>query len=237
MVHYLACCQDVFEHLNPLNCLRRTGKTNINHKYFLDSKPDLFHMSASWSLSHTLGAKEKAFFWRIDSRGNIFIKRKFKKTLFPRIDKISRNHLERLHEFMRDREWKDLANDAAKLYMGTEKDGIGKFLYRLRQEVPYAQLSSQLAAIFYHSEVWEWNKQKRGMKFLLFSDNWQEKAMKYYRNSPELEYKGSLITGFSENSLKRENEQKGLQEELQENMPGEPVQKIGQTKLSSFFGL
>lgn len=53
--------------------------------------------------------------------------------------------------FMGDREWKDLANNAAKLYKGAEKDGIGKFMYRLRPEVPYAQLSSQLAAIFYHS--------------------------------------------------------------------------------------
>lgn len=56
---------------------------------------------------------------------------------------------------MQDREWKDLANNAAKLYMGTEKNGIGKFMYSLRPEVPYAQLSSQLAAIFYRSEVWE----------------------------------------------------------------------------------
>jgi hypothetical protein len=192
-------------------------------------------MSASWSLSYTLGAKEKVFFWRIDSRGNIFIKRKFKKTLFPRIDKISRNHLERLHEYMQDREWKCLANDAAKLYVGTEKDGIGKFLYRLRPEVTYAQLSSQLAAIFYHSEVWKWNEKKRGMKFLLFSDDWQEKAMQYYRKSPESEDESSFITGFSENSLKRENEQKGLQKALQEKMPEELVKKIEQTKLSSFL--
>lgn len=193
-------------------------------------------MSASWFLSHTLGTKEKAFFWRIDSRGNIFIKRKFRNSLFPRIDKISCNHLDRLHEFMQDREWKDLANDAAKLYMGTEKDGIGKFLYRLKQEVPYAHLSSQLAAIFYHSEVWEWNEQKRGMKFLLLSGSWQEKTMQYYRNSLGMEYEGSFITEFSENSVQREKEQKGLQEGLQETMPEEPVQKIAQTKLSSYFG-
>ncbi|MDM7918880.1 MAG: hypothetical protein QUS12_06915 [Methanosarcina sp.] len=193
-------------------------------------------MSASWSLSHTLGTKEKAFFWRIDSRGNIFIKRKFRNSLFPRIDKVSCSHLDRLHEFMQDMEWKDLANNAAKLYMGTEKDGIGKFLYSLRQEVPYAQLSSQLAAIFYRSEVWEWNEQKRGMKFLLFSGSWQEKTMQYYRNSPGSEDESSFITGFSENSLQRDRKQEGLKEALQETIPEEPVQKIAQTKLSSFFG-
>lgn len=114
-------------------------------------------MSASWSRSHTLGIKQKAFSWRIDRRGNIFIKRKFRKGRFPRIDKISCSHLEKLYRFMEGLEWKDLANDAAKMYTGTEKDGIGKFMYRLRPEVTYAQLSSQLAAIFYRAEVWKWN--------------------------------------------------------------------------------
>ncbi|MHC1754628.1 MAG: hypothetical protein AB9861_04220 [Methanosarcina sp.] len=202
-------------------------------------------MAASWSLSHTLGTKEKVFSWRIDSRGNIFIKRKFRKDCFPRIDKISCSHLDKLHEFMQDREWKDLANDAAKLYTGTEKDGIGKFLYRLRQEVTYAQLSSQLAAIFYHSEVWEWNEQKRGMKFLLLPGSWQEKTMYYYRNSKQNyrnsldpESKGTFIDEFPESGAKTENgkEQEGLQEELQEILHKEAGQKIEQTKLSAFFG-
>lgn len=140
-------------------------------------------MATFWSASHTLGTKEKVFSWRIDSRGNIFIKRKFRNDLFSRIDKISCSNLDKLQGFMQDREWKYLANNAEKLYRGTEMDGIGKFLYRLRPEVPYAHLSSQLGAIFYHSEVWEWNEQKRGMKFLLLPGNWPERTMQYYRNS------------------------------------------------------
>jgi len=195
-------------------------------------------MAAFWSVSHTLGTKEKVFSWRIDSRGNIFIKRKFRNDLFPRIDKISCSNLDKLQGFMQDREWKDLANDAAKLYLGTEKDGIGKFLYRLRPEVPYAQLSSQLGAIFYHSEVWEWNEQKRGMKFLLLPGNWQERTMQYYRNSLAPENEGTFIYEFSESGAKVEqgHEQQGHeQEELQEVLQEEAVQKIEQTKLSSFF--
>lgn len=195
-------------------------------------------MPASWSLSHTLGTKEQVFFWRIDSRGNVFIKRKFRKDCFPRIDKVSCSHLDKLQGFMQDREWKDLANDAAKLYMGTERDGIGKFLYRLRPEVPYAQLSSQLAAIFYHSEVWEWNEQKRGMKFLLLPGSWQEKTMQYYRNSLNLEDEGNYIDEFSGSGakVKPEQEQEELQGELQEELQEEAVPKIEQTKLSAFFG-
>lgn len=105
-------------------------------------------MFASWSRSQTLGVKHRAFSWRIAGSGNVFIKRKFRRARFSRIDKISCSHLDKLCRFMEDLEWKDLANDVAKLYMGTEKDGIGKFMYRLRPEVPYAQLSSQLVAIF-----------------------------------------------------------------------------------------
>ncbi len=199
-------------------------------------------MAVSWSLSHTLGAKEKAFSWRIDSRGNIFMKRKFRRALFPRVDKISCSHLDKLYEFMQGGEWKNLANDAAKLYNGTEKDGIGKFLYRLRPEVPYAQLSSQLAAIFYHSDVWEWNEQKRGMKFLLLSGSWKEKTMQYYRILLDPENEGNSIAEFLETSLQRGNGQK--QEELQdvqkenpeEILQEEAVMKIEQTKLSTFFG-
>lgn len=193
-------------------------------------------MAASWSTSRTLGTREKPFSWRIDSRGNIFIKRKFRRALFPRIDKISCSHLEKLHEFMKDMEWKNLANDAAKLYMGTGKEGIGKFLYRLRQEVPYAQLSSQLAAIFYNSGVWEWNGQKRGMEFLLLPGSWQEKTMQYYRNSLLSENEGSFATEFLENSPQRGEKQEEPQTTLRETIQEEAVQKIEQTKLSSFFG-
>jgi len=70
-------------------------------------------MPASWSRSYTLGIKQKAFSWRIDRRGNLFIKRKLRRPLFPRIDKISCSHLERLCMFIQDMEWKDLANDAS----------------------------------------------------------------------------------------------------------------------------
>jgi hypothetical protein len=40
-------------------------------------------------------------------------------------------------------EWKELAKDAKKWYMKNEKDNIGKFLFRLWPEVPYAQLQAR----------------------------------------------------------------------------------------------
>ncbi|MDW5552262.1 hypothetical protein [Methanosarcina sp.] len=117
------------------------------NKQFLYLKSDLSQIVASWSRSRTLETKHKVFSWRIDSRGNVFIKKKFRKNIFPRIAKISCFHLDNLFEFMQDMEWKALANYAAKLCLGTEEDGVGKFLYKLRPELSYAQLSSQLGAI------------------------------------------------------------------------------------------
>jgi hypothetical protein len=184
-------------------------------------------MPASWSRSHTLGIKQKAFSWRIDGCGNIFIKRKFRRGRFPRIDKVSCSYLEKLCRFMEDLEWKDLANNAAKLYMGTEKEGIGKFMYRLRPEVPYAQLSSQLAAIFYHAKVWKWNERKRGIKFLMISGEWQEKTMQHYTNS--------LLSSENENiSMDRFLKYKKIKIEGQEKLDKMPA-KGEQTKLSVFF--
>ncbi|WP_255334914.1 hypothetical protein [Methanosarcina sp. KYL-1] len=175
-------------------------------------------MDAFWSRSSTLGAKQKAFSWRIDTRGNIFIKRKFRHARFPRIDKISCTHLNKLDGFMQDREWKDLANNVAKLHRRNEKEGIGNFLYRLRPDVSYAQLSSQLGAIFYRSGVWEWNEQKRGMQFQLLPGDWREKTVGYYRSSLEKEHGSILGERYPEAGEK-----------------GEGCQKAEQTRLSAFF--
>lgn len=191
-------------------------------------------MAASWSRSRTLGTKQKVFSWRIDSQGNLFIKRKFRKNRFPRIDKISCRHLDRLCEFMQDREWKVLANDAAKLCMGTEKDGIGKFLYKLRAEVSYAQLSSQLGAIFYQAGVWEWNEKKRGMKFLLLSANWQEKTSQYYRYSLDSENEAVFFNNVLEPALKHEEKEKTEKKQKQEEKI-KSIHNIKQMKLSAFF--
>jgi hypothetical protein len=193
-------------------------------------------MAVSWFRSRTLGAKNKVFSWRIDNRGNLFIKRKFRKNRFPRIDKISCSHLDRLCEFTQDKEWKNLANDAAKLCMGTEKDGIGRFLYKLRSEVSYAQLSSQLGAIFYQSGVWEWNKQKRGMKFLLVSENWQEKTTEYYRDSLSSENEFAFFDNFLEPVLEPEEKEKSKKQQKHEGQI-KSIQDIEQMKLSAFFGI
>ncbi len=140
-------------------------------------------MEDSWILFRTLGVKHKNFSWKIDDKCNITIKRKFKNELKYRIETVSNEHLNKLGKYMEEGDWKDLANNVEKLRKGTEKDGIGSFIYSLRADPSYAQLSSHLGAIFYHSGVWKWNGQKRGIKFLQNSDNWCEKITYYYHDS------------------------------------------------------
>jgi len=182
-------------------------------------------MAALWSQSHTLGIKQKVFSWRMDSHGNIFIKRKFKRSRFPKINKISCSHLDKLCEFMQDMEWKSLSNDTFKLYTGAEKEGIGKFLYRLRPEIPYAQLSSHLGAIFTSLKYGNGTSRK-GMKFLLLSEDWQEKTMIYYRNSLNSEKEGIFLDSFLENAEGKEQKHESREDTSPE---------VEQTKLSAFF--
>lgn len=137
-------------------------------------------ISSGWLLLTTLGGKNKPFKWRIDEECNIHIIRKFTNSSK---EKISFDDLNKLDEYMNDGGWKDLANNIEKLANGTEKSGIGKFLYdELGYDATKSQLSSHLGAIFYYSKVWEFNGKMRGMKFRRLSNRWSELVKEYYEN-------------------------------------------------------
>lgn len=134
---------------------------------------------------------------------------------------------------MQDREWKALSNNASKLCQGTEKDGVGKFLYKLWPEVSYAQLSSQLGAIFYQAGVWEWNEERRGMEFMLLSENWQKKTIEYYRDSLNLGSEAAFLDNF----LEAEEKEKPGKQQKQQKQEGqiETVREVEQMILSAFL--
>ncbi|MCK4798381.1 MAG: hypothetical protein KAT05_13455 [Spirochaetes bacterium] len=138
-----------------------------------------------WVLDTTLG-KSKDFLWKIDNEYNIHISRVF---IFENEDKnifgkVSYEELNEINDEMNDGKWKDLANNVGKMYYGTEKAGIGNFMFNnLNNNTTFAQLSSHLGAIFYNSNVWAWNGKRRGIQFKRISDNWQELVENYYNNS------------------------------------------------------
>lgn len=131
---------------------------------------------------HTLGGKAKEFLWKIEPDGAISIRREFKNLKVYIEQTISAAELNRLDEYMRDGDWKPLANNVARLRRKEEKDGIGRFLYEnLGLDESGAQLASQLGAIFSNSGAWLHNGKKRGMEFKRNTGDWAGVVTDYYR--------------------------------------------------------
>ena len=139
----------------------------------------------SWLYETTLGGKSKTFWWKIDERSNIHIKRIFDlENENKEVKKIATAHeLDQLDDYMKDGSWKYIANNVEKLAHGTEKAGIGVFLYdHLNWSGTDAQLSGHLGVILYKTGVWDYNGKKRGIQHKRISDNWREMVRKYYED-------------------------------------------------------
>ena len=140
----------------------------------------------SWLSETTLGGKSKTFWWKIDEESNIHIKRIFdfenEKKELTKI--VTAHELDQLDDYMKDGIWKYIANNVEKLSLGTEKSGIGVFLYdNLNWSGTEAQLSGHLGVIFYKSGMWDYNEKKRGIQHKRISDNWNELVRNYYEKN------------------------------------------------------
>lgn len=127
-----------------------------------------------WVLETTLGAKEKPFEWRIDPNCFLSIRRRFEyKSRSKYVEKtITPEELVKINNYV-SQGWCYLANNVEKLQAGTEKEGIGSFLYNtLGWDVTDSQLASQLAAIFSKSDAWHYDGKKRNMKFKAIQNDW-----------------------------------------------------------------
>ncbi len=121
------------------------------------------------------------FALKLDSSYSIHIIRYFKNDIKPK-STFKVDELNDLDTYMKRNQWVDLANNVEKLKNGTEKDGIGKFLFEdLNKNTTEAQLASQLAAVFSFSGVWEHNNLKKNMKFKISNNEWKESIEKMYK--------------------------------------------------------
>lgn len=140
----------------------------------------------SWLYETTFGGKSKRFSWKIDDESNIHIKRIFDlENGTKEVKKITTAfELGQLDDYMKDGNWKSIANNVDKLAKGTEKVGIGVFLYnKLNWSGTDAQLSGHLGVIFYKAGVWDYNRKKRGIQHKRISDNWNESVRNYYEKN------------------------------------------------------
>jgi hypothetical protein len=138
-----------------------------------------------WRLEYTLGGKAKPFWWKIDKDYKLSIARKFKNEIHWRINELEISDIENIQKYMEPEKLIHLANSVEKLKNGTEKEGLGKFIYhQLRPgNETFAQLASHLVALFYQAEIWEWNEKQRNMQCARIPDaDWQQALTDRYNN-------------------------------------------------------
>ena len=135
----------------------------------------------------TLGAKGKSFKWIFDSRNGITIRRQF--SIGDRVDIFSRNEIEQIIQFTINNGNIPLANNVEKIYKGTEKIGLGSFIYnQFTKDISKAQAASQLATILVKTGIYDYNGLMRNMEFWIKNSDWQFLLM----NNPQVRKDGEF---------------------------------------------
>ena len=135
-----------------------------------------------WAYSTTLG-RAKPFWWHIDADCNLTIGRRFKNQKKLNHKKIIRDTINDLLQYLPNDSWFSLAHNVQKLARGSEKNGIGLFLYRESNfSETEAQLASHIATLFHRSNLWDYNGKlcqqayrKKGAQ-----DDWCKFLKQYY---------------------------------------------------------
>ena len=150
-------------------------KKNINVSIQIDENYD------DYCLAFTLGGKHKKFWWKINEDDSLVIIRKFNSDNGKiTLETFTAKEIENIQQFINDTNI-PLANNVQKIKDGTEKEGLGKFLYeKLNKNTTQAQLASHISTIFYHSSIWGYNGKKRGMLFWKKSKDWKSLLNSYY---------------------------------------------------------
>lgn len=130
-------------------------------------------------LGITLGGKAKEFEWNYDGE-KIVIGRKFVNLNNNIQSEFTNNEVSLILSYIKNKGKVDLANSVSKLKDGTEKDGIGKFIYEnIKSDTTLAQAASQLVSILINVNVLGYNEKKRNMEFWLIDDKWENALLKY----------------------------------------------------------
>jgi hypothetical protein len=126
----------------------------------------------------TLGSKAKIFKWEYECKKGITIHRDFKNQSV--ITKFSINEINKIKEYLSTKRVTCLANSVAKMRNGTEKDGLGNFVYKnLHRSITDAQAVSQLAAIFVKIGIFESNGKSINIELKVNTVEWDECLSRY----------------------------------------------------------
>ncbi|MCR1877327.1 hypothetical protein NSA45_15790 [Paraclostridium bifermentans] len=129
----------------------------------------------------------KNFTWYIFNN-SIFIEKKFKGDLKPRVVKFAKEEIVNIISFILEERIVQLKNDLTKVkfvlddrseYFEYCKKGLGTFVYKYSQDKEKAQSTSQLVAILTRCNILVWDGKKRNMKFWL-SDSFKEETLNLF---------------------------------------------------------
>lgn len=164
------------KYLKTNSSSRSKNTPNATAKPFKANKKD-----DGYCLAFTLGGKHKRFWWKINKDYSLEIIRKFnsgngKITL----ETFTEKEIKNIQQFINGSKI-PLANNVQKIKDGTEKEGLGKFLYEnLNKNTTQAQLASHISTIFYNSGTWDYNGKKKDMLFWKKSEDWKNLLNSYY---------------------------------------------------------
>lgn len=126
-------------------------------------------------------SEEKPFLWDYDGE-KIFISKKDKNQNEYTFN-FTNIQIDGLLLYIKNKGRVPLANSVSKIKDGTEKDGIGTYLYNnIRQDTTFQQTSSQLVSILCNVNVLHYNNKKKGMVFWINDMNWRERLLDFTTN-------------------------------------------------------
>lgn len=118
--------------------------------------------------------KDKEFKWRYSSYDGLVINRSFKNGNHETV--FSDKGIKKVINYIKKKERIPLANNVEKLTNGTEKEGLGSFIYQnISKNTADAQAESHLASIMYNLGIFGYIGALRDMEFWLIDDNRKKK--------------------------------------------------------------
>lgn len=160
-----------------------SNKKNDNNRRRKSKTSKIIQDTSLWNELNTLGGRAKHFNWRITPDNSIEIRR----INSIEIEKIEEKVVNSLNSFFVDKDWFALANSVSKVHDGTEKVGVGWYLYNYHGfSETKQQLASHLSAIFVNSGIWDYNQKKRDIRFKILDLEWQSILKDYYQKEKTL---------------------------------------------------
>jgi hypothetical protein len=135
-----------------------------------------------WMKANTLSG-EKPFHWSYDGENIVVRKNVRNNDVWNEMEICYTNsEIVMLISYIKQKRRVALANSVSKLQDGTEKEGIGNYIYNnIEKNISKAQSASQLVAILHDVNVLGFNGAKRNMEFWVNDIHWRERILGYMK--------------------------------------------------------